>query len=157
MTQQDANKIFETELGQQLPSIYSTSDDRVFIRYEEAVAHTNHMINSTGGQEFVDTTITEWFPEPEKKNVSSEELSNIAVDLEFAATLLAKASEIISPSLERLDKVRLVGQEFNLRDVLSELEKRKRPLGLEFEKGITYSIEYIEKAVEEYHNKKTEL
>ncbi len=36
MTQEKANKIFDTDLGQQLLSIYCTSDDRVFIRYEEA-------------------------------------------------------------------------------------------------------------------------
>ena len=63
MTQEKANNIFETEIGQQLLSIYSTSDDRVFIRYEEAQMHTNIMINSVGSQEFIDTTITEWFPE----------------------------------------------------------------------------------------------
>jgi len=63
MTQEKANEIFETELGQQLLSFYATSDDQVFIRYNEAVSHTNDMINAVGGQEFVDTTITEWFPE----------------------------------------------------------------------------------------------
>jgi hypothetical protein len=63
MTQEKANNIFETEIGQQLLSIYSTSDDRAFIRYEEAQLHTNNMINSVGSQEFIDTTITEWFPE----------------------------------------------------------------------------------------------
>ena len=63
MTQEKANKIFDTSLGQQLLSIHCTSDDRAFIRYEEAQAHTNDMINAVGGQEFVDTEITEWFPE----------------------------------------------------------------------------------------------
>ena len=63
ITQEKANEIFETEFGQQLLSFYSTSDGNVFIRYSEAVAHTNEMINAVGGQEFVDTTITEWFPE----------------------------------------------------------------------------------------------
>ena len=63
MTQEKANEIFETELGQQLLSFFSTSDDQVFIRYEEAVAHTNDMINAVGDTEFVDTKITEWFPE----------------------------------------------------------------------------------------------
>jgi hypothetical protein len=36
MTQKEANKIFSSELGQQLSEIYVTHDDRVFIRYEEA-------------------------------------------------------------------------------------------------------------------------
>ena len=57
-TQEQANKIFETELGQQLLSFYTTSDNKVFIRYNEAVAHTNDMINATGGQEYVDTYAT---------------------------------------------------------------------------------------------------
>lgn len=37
MTQEKANKIFATELGQQLNVIYVTSDDQAFIRYEDAV------------------------------------------------------------------------------------------------------------------------
>tara|TARA_R100000995_G_scaffold66643_1_gene35390 strand:+ start:2480 stop:2698 length:219 start_codon:yes stop_codon:yes gene_type:complete len=62
MTQEKANEVFETGLGQQFSSFYATSDDQVFIRYNEAVAHTNDMINAVGGQEYVDTEITEWFP-----------------------------------------------------------------------------------------------
>lgn len=62
MTQEKANKIFETELGQQLNVIYVTSDDKSFIRYEEAVLHTNEMLNANP-ENFVDTTITDWYPE----------------------------------------------------------------------------------------------
>jgi len=62
MTQEKADLMFETPLGQQLLSFYCTSDDRVFIRYEEAANHTTDMINAVGNQEYVDTTITEWFP-----------------------------------------------------------------------------------------------
>jgi hypothetical protein len=39
-TQEEANKIFDTDLGQQLDVIYVTSDNRVFIRYEEALLNT---------------------------------------------------------------------------------------------------------------------
>jgi hypothetical protein len=46
-----------------LLSFFSTSDDKVFIRREEAELHTNDMINAVGNMEHVDTTITEWFPE----------------------------------------------------------------------------------------------
>jgi len=63
MTQEKANKIFGTELGCQLNVIYVTSDDKSFIRFEEAKAHTNSMINAVGGQEFIDPPITEWYPE----------------------------------------------------------------------------------------------
>ncbi len=62
MTQEKANKIFATELGQQLDVIYVTSDDQVFIRYEEAVLHTNELLNADP-ENFVDTSITEWYPE----------------------------------------------------------------------------------------------
>lgn len=62
MTQEKANKIFATELGQQLDVIYVTSDDQVFIRYEEAVLHTNELLNANP-ENFVDTSITEWYPE----------------------------------------------------------------------------------------------
>lgn len=62
MTQEKANKIFETPLGQQINVIYVTSDDKAFIRYEEAVLHTNVILNAEP-QNFVDTSITEWYPE----------------------------------------------------------------------------------------------
>lgn len=62
MTQEKANKIFATELGQQLDVIYVTSDDQSFISYEEAVLHTNELLNADP-ENFVDTSITEWYPE----------------------------------------------------------------------------------------------
>ena len=62
MTQEEANKIFATELGQQLDVIYVTSDDQVFIHYEDAVLHTNELLNADP-ENFVDTSITEWYPE----------------------------------------------------------------------------------------------
>ena len=36
MNQEIANKIFETDLGRQIDCFYYTSDDKVFIRREEA-------------------------------------------------------------------------------------------------------------------------
>lgn len=62
MTQEKANKIFATDLGQQLNVIYVTMDDKPFIRYEEAVLHTNELLNANP-ENFVDTIITEWYPE----------------------------------------------------------------------------------------------
>jgi len=62
MTQEKANKIFTTELGQQLDVIYVTSDGAPFIRYEEAVKHTNELTNISPGTP-VDTSIIEWYPE----------------------------------------------------------------------------------------------
>lgn len=61
MTQKKANKIFDTELGQQLLSIYVTSDDEPHTRYKEAMVHANYMIDVKGFD--FDDTITEWFPE----------------------------------------------------------------------------------------------
>jgi len=60
MTQEKANKIFETELGQQLNVIYVTSDDRAFIRYEEAFEHSNGELD-TNTNTLSDKTITEWY------------------------------------------------------------------------------------------------
>lgn len=61
MTQEKANKIFETELGQQLDVIYVTSDDQPFIRYEEAARHASAMFVSSNFE--FDTSITDWYPE----------------------------------------------------------------------------------------------
>ena len=61
MTQQRANEIFETSLGEQSPSIFCTSDDAVFLRRREAVAHAAEVFIETLGE--FDTSITEWYPE----------------------------------------------------------------------------------------------
>ena len=62
MTQEIANEIFKTKIGIQLDVIYVTSDDKVFIRRKEAFLHTNDMLNGDP-ENFVDTTITEWYNE----------------------------------------------------------------------------------------------
>ncbi len=62
MTQEKANKIFATDLGQQLSVVYVTSDGKPFVRYSEALLHTNEMLNADP-ENFVDTTITDWYPE----------------------------------------------------------------------------------------------
>ena len=62
MTREKANEIFSTPLGQQLNVIYVTSDDRPFIRHQEAQSHTLEMLSGST-ENFVDTTITEWYPE----------------------------------------------------------------------------------------------
>jgi hypothetical protein len=40
MTQEQANRIFQTDLGQQCNEIFVTSDEEVFIRHQEAMLHT---------------------------------------------------------------------------------------------------------------------
>ena len=59
MTQEKANKIFETDIGRQLLSIYVTSDDVPHIRYKEAIAHMNYMLDKDIN---FNETIEEWFP-----------------------------------------------------------------------------------------------
>lgn len=61
--EQKIGNAFASELGQQCNSLFSTSDGEVFIRVEEAIMHTNEMINAVGDTEFVDTKIYEWFEE----------------------------------------------------------------------------------------------
>ena len=60
MTQEKADKIFETELGQQLGMIYSTSDDRVFIRLIEAKLHTEGSLDENS-KPLEDKTILTWY------------------------------------------------------------------------------------------------
>lgn len=62
MTQEKANKIFDTELGQQLGEIFVTSDDRAFIRYEEALKHSNGELDANT-KPLADKKIEEWYPE----------------------------------------------------------------------------------------------
>jgi hypothetical protein len=66
MTQEKANRIFETnELAENsVISILETTatDGKPFIRYEEAVLHTNKLLNADL-ENVVDTSITEWYPE----------------------------------------------------------------------------------------------
>ena len=63
MTQEKASKIFESELGQQLDVIYVTSDDRVFVRYEEALKHSNGELDPAFPNPLSDKKIEEWYPE----------------------------------------------------------------------------------------------
>ena len=60
MTQEMADKIFETPLGSQVNVIYVTSDDQPFIDYQEAVSHISYMIDTMGFD--FDDTITTWYP-----------------------------------------------------------------------------------------------
>lgn len=39
MTQEIINKYFESELGQQCNELWTTSDDKIFVRWEEAAQH----------------------------------------------------------------------------------------------------------------------
>jgi len=77
MTQERINKYFQSSLGQQLDILYSTSDDRVFIRYhEEAVKHTEGLLDH-GTAPLVDKTIETWYPEEDdeenERNLMREE------------------------------------------------------------------------------------
>ena len=73
MTQKQADEIFNTPLGSQLTEIYVTSDDRSFIRWEEADKHRKGELDENT-QPLADQTITEWCPSwlLEKQEDSSE-------------------------------------------------------------------------------------
>ena len=60
MTQKYIDTVFDTSLGQQLLSIYVTSDDRMFIRLKEALLHSQGSLDNT--KPLKDKIITEWFP-----------------------------------------------------------------------------------------------
>lgn len=61
MTQEKANQIFDTFLGQQLLSFFCTSDNQVFIRYEEALNYINR--KKEEDENFTNEEVTEWYPE----------------------------------------------------------------------------------------------
>lgn len=61
MTQEKINKIFETELGQQLNEIFVTSDDNCFIRREEAENYCHNILEE--GDDITKFNITVWYPE----------------------------------------------------------------------------------------------
>ena len=56
MTQEIANEIFKTNIGIQLDVIYVTSDGQPFIRMEEAIKHSDGLLN-------VDKSIIQFYPE----------------------------------------------------------------------------------------------
>lgn len=56
MNQEKINEFFDTDLGQQCLSLFSTSDDAVFICYSEAIAHI--LVKGLSDKKPV-----EWFPE----------------------------------------------------------------------------------------------
>ena len=62
MTQKRINKYFIADLGKQLDTLYSTSDDRVFIRYEEAKLHTEGKLDPNT-LPLEDEKIIQWFEE----------------------------------------------------------------------------------------------
>ena len=59
MTQEKANKIFETELGQQVDVLFSTSDGQFFIRESEALHHSENLD---------DKSIKDWYKGEEELN-----------------------------------------------------------------------------------------
>ena len=76
MTQELINRYFKGDLGRQLSVIYSTSDDRVFIRYEEALKHTEGKLDPNT-QPLEDKKIIEWFEEFSGSDLEPEIRSEI--------------------------------------------------------------------------------
>jgi len=68
MTQEKANKIFETELGQQLSVIYVTSDDRAFFRREDAECWCHDVLEED--DDVTKHNITEWYREYQENDDS---------------------------------------------------------------------------------------
>ena len=60
MTREEVDKIFNGDLGQQVDVLFSTSDNRCFIRKEEAIKHTEGTLDDTEPLE--DKSIADWYP-----------------------------------------------------------------------------------------------
>lgn len=56
------NKIFNSELGQQVEVLYSTSDERVFLRHSEARLHTEGLLDENT-KPLDDKEIKHWYRE----------------------------------------------------------------------------------------------
>ena len=62
MTQEIINKYFNSEIGEQCTELFSTSDDRVFIRIEDAEFHVLDM-------ELEDAAIQDWYNNNEEESL----------------------------------------------------------------------------------------
>ena len=85
MTQEIINKYFNTGIGEQCTVLFSTSDDRVFIRIEDAEFHVLDM-------ELEDAAIQDWYNTNEEF-YPEEYLDTTLHDLEYVGASLALASE----------------------------------------------------------------
>ena len=91
MTQEIINKYFNTGIGEQCTVLFSTSDDRVFIRIEDAEFHVLDM-------ELQDAAIQDWYNDNEEEslveNVEEELLPEEYLDTtENVKAALAIAAE----------------------------------------------------------------
>jgi hypothetical protein len=82
---EEINKIFRTSLGEQCEELYSTSDGRVFIRYEEADAHRKGELDPNTNP-LEDQRIFGW--ENEHESMSNKECFEV---MQEAIELLYKA------------------------------------------------------------------
>jgi hypothetical protein len=97
MTQDRADEIFSTELGQQLGVIYVTSDDKPFIRYEEAVKHRNDLMFENLDN-IVDSKIVEWYPENRNKMMGWISVKD-RFPTEFEEVLIYSPNDIVKAYL----------------------------------------------------------
>lgn len=76
MTQEVINKFFATPLGQQLSVLHTTSDDRVFIRPEDAERHAVGKLDEDTSP-LKDKTVLSWHPKYEQKHQGKLNLQNL--------------------------------------------------------------------------------
>jgi peptide deformylase len=101
MNQEKANNIFEGDMGQQLDVIYSTSDGRVFIRYEEAEKHANGEL-SPDSEPLEDKTISDWYPEEIERienmgfEVIQHEQTPMTPSIDDVSKFIEENSDVIS-------------------------------------------------------------
>jgi len=60
MTQEKMNEYFKSEAGLQYKTVYTTSDDRIHTKYEDALKHREGELDENT-KPLADKTITQWF------------------------------------------------------------------------------------------------
>lgn len=63
MTQEIINKYFQSDLGKQCNSLFTTADDKVFISYKHAKDHAEKLFNEE---------VIEWFEEYSGKDLEPQ-------------------------------------------------------------------------------------
>lgn len=73
MTQEEADEIFKSDLGQKLKTLFVTADDQTFVKYRDAMQYTFDEVKNLNN-----SVITEWHPN-QTCNENSQNMKEITI------------------------------------------------------------------------------